>query len=213
MRFPWRISTVATLLIATLNCGGNAEPDRPSNSALPRDTGGESGGVITGKLSPTIAPPSALVVLEPEGGIEIPIKAEPALMDQAGTEFIPGFLLAQTGQAVLFRNSEDVLHNVRVTEVSQQKAIFNVATPPYGKYEHKFDRPGLYNVGCDIHATMRADILVTATPYTANTVEDGSFTMSNVKPGKYNLTVYTGGAPVARTIEVKSGKTDLGIIQ
>ena len=60
-------------------------------------------------------------------------------MDQAGYEFLPGFLLAQAGQSVQFRNSEDVLHNVRVTEISSQKPVFNVATVAFGKYEHKFD--------------------------------------------------------------------------
>jgi hypothetical protein len=59
-------------------------------------------------------------------------------MDQAGNEFLPGFLLAQAGQSVQFRNSEDVLHNVRVTEISSQKPVFNVATVAFGKYEHKF---------------------------------------------------------------------------
>ena len=214
MKLRWRIPATAALLLGALSCGGKPDSKPASEPAsAPRVAGGDAGVAVTGTLAPSVAPPAALVVLEPQSGIEVPVKAEPALMDQAGTEFIPGFLLAQTGQAVLFRNSEDVLHNVRVMEVSQQKAIFNVATPPYGKYEHKFDRPGLYNVGCDIHATMRADILVTATPYTANTTEDGSFTMTDVKPGRYNLTVYAGGAPVVRPIEVKSGKTDLGVIQ
>ena len=214
MKLRWRIPATAALLLGALSCGGKPDSKPASEPAsAPRVAGGDAGVAVTGTLAPSVAPPAALVVLEPQSGIEVPVKAEPALMDQAGTEFIPGFLLAQTGQAVLFRNSEDVLHNVRVMEVSQQKAIFNVATPPYGKYEHKFDRPGLYNVGCDIHATMRADILVTATPYTANTTEDGSFTMTDVKPGRYNLTVYAGGAPVVRPIEVKSGNTNLGIIQ
>lgn len=214
MKLRWRIPATAALLLGALSCGGKPDSKPASEPAsAPRVAGGDAGVAVTGTLAPSVAPPAALVVLEPQSGIEVPVKAEPALMDQAGTEFIPGFLLAQTGQAVLFRNSEDVLHNVRVMEVSQQKAIFNVATPPYGKYEHKFDRPGLYNVGCDIHATMRADILVTATPYTANTTEDGSFTMTDVKPGRYNLTVYAGGAPVVRPIEVKSGNTDLGVIQ
>ena len=168
---------------------------------------------VVGKLAPAIAPPSALVLLEPQSGIEVPVKAEPAIMDQAGYEFLPAFLLAQTGQTVQFRNSEDVLHNVRVTEGSQQKPIFNIATVAFGSYEHKFTEPGLYNVGCDIHPTMRASILVSATPYTANTGEDGSFAMTNVKPGRYNLTVYAGAAPVVRSVEVKAGKTDLGTIQ
>jgi hypothetical protein len=74
------------------------------------------------------------------------------------------FLLAQAGQSVQFRNSEDVLHNVRVTDA-------------------------------------------------ATTAEDGSFNISNVRPGQYNLTVYAGPAPVVRPIEVKTGRTDLGVIQ
>lgn len=167
---------------------------------------------VTGKLASSLAPPSALIVLEPQGAAELPIKAEPAIMDQAGYEFLPAFLLAQAGQSVQFRNSEDVLHNVRVTEISSQKPVFNVATVAFGKYEHKF-APGYFAVTCDIHTTMRASILVTASPYAATTAEDGSFTISNVRPGPYNLTVYAGAAPVVRSVEVKSTGTDLGVIQ
>jgi plastocyanin len=211
--FPAR-TAAAALLLLTFGCGGNPEPGPATNTAQapqPATTG--DGVEVAGKLAPSVAPPAALVVLEPQSGIDVPVKPEPAIMDQSGYEFLPGFLLAQTRQAVLFRNSEDVLHNVRVTEASQQKPIFNVATVAFGSYEHKFEAPGLYNVGCVIHPTMRASILVTATPYTATSGADGSFTMANVKPGRYNLTVYAGVAPVVRAIEVKSGRTDLGVIQ
>ena len=167
---------------------------------------------MSGRLTPSLGPPSTLIVLEPQGSAELPVKAEPAIMDQAGYEFLPGFLLAQAGQSVQFRNSEDVLHNVRVTEISSQKPVFNVATVAFGKYEHKFD-PGYYGVTCDIHTTMRASILVTASPYTATTAADGSFTISNVRPGQYNLTVYAGPTPVVRSIDVKNERTDLGMIQ
>ena len=167
---------------------------------------------VTGTLAPSVAPPSALIVLEPQSGVEVPVKAEPAIMDQSGYTFLPGFLVAQAGQSVQFRNSEDVLHNVRVAEASQQKPVFNVATTAFGSYEHKFE-PGYYNVTCDIHPTMRASILVTATPYTATTGADGGFAIKNVKPGQYNLTVYAGAAPVTRSIEVKSGQNRSGMIQ
>jgi plastocyanin len=211
--FPSR-TAAASLLLLTLSCGGKPEPGPATNAApVPSAATSGAGVEVTGTLAPSVAPPAALVVLAPQSGIEVPVKAEPAIMDQAGYEFLPGFLLAQTRQAVVFRNSEDVLHNVRVTESSQQKPIFNVATVAFGSYEHKFEEPGLYNVGCDIHPTMRASILVTATPYTANSGADGSFTMTNVKPGRYNLTVYAGAAPVVRAVEVKSGRTDLGVIQ
>jgi len=213
INFPAR-AAAAALFLLTCGCGGEPEPGpAPNVAAAPQPGASGAGGDVTGKLAPGIAPPAALVVLEPQAGIEVPVKPEPAIMDQSGYEFLPGFLLAQTRQAVLFRNSEDVLHNVRVTESSQQKSIFNVATVAFGSYEHKFEEPGLYNVGCDIHPTMRASILVTATPYTATTGEDGSFTMADVKPGRYNLTVYAGASPIVRSVEVKSGRTDLGVIQ
>jgi plastocyanin len=211
---PWRISAAAALLTAALACGGNPDTNQPAPSASPEQEAASGDGVqVTGKLAPALAPPSSLVALEPRGEAELPVKSEPAVMDQVSLEFLPTFLVVQTGQTVEFRNSEDVLHNIRVTEVAGQKPVFNVATPPSGTYAHKFERPGFYNVGCDIHSTMRADLMVIGTPYTATTGVDGSFTMVHVAPGQYNLTVYAGAAPVVRAVEVKSGRTDLGLIQ
>lgn len=202
----------AALLLTSLSCARQPEQNTPAATASPPAASVSAAGV-TGKLGPGAAPPSALVVLEPIGSIQVPVKPEPAIMDQAGYEFLPGFLTAQTGQVVQFRNSEDVLHNVRVTETQQQKPIFNVATTAFGSYEHKFAETGVYNVTCDIHPTMRATILVTATPYVATAGEDGSFAITNVPPGKYKLTAYGGASPLVREIEVKSGRTDLGVIQ
>jgi len=208
-----RLAAAAALLIVFSACGTTSTPTpAPDATSTQRPaSSGENAGV-TGKISSSLAPPSAVVVLEAQDGAELPIKAEAAIMDQAGYAFLPEFLIAQAGQLVQFRNSEDVLHNVRVTEISTQKPVFNVATLAFGKYEHKFDA-GFYNVSCDIHSTMRASILVTASPYTASTAEDGTFSMSDVRPGKYNLTIYAGAAPVVRPIEVKNGRTDLGVIQ
>ena len=160
----------------------------------------------------SLATLAALMVLEPASDVELPVKSEPAVIDQAGYEFLPGFLVAQAGQPVQFRNSEDVLHNVRVTNTAGQQPVFNIATAPFGKYEHKLE-PGFYNVTCDIHPTMRANILVTRTPYTATIGSDGSFAIENVKPGPYKLTIYAGAEPVVRSIEAKSGRTDLGTLQ
>ena len=205
----------AMVVLTTVGCGGGGEqrylPSEPVAASGPAKPGASSG--VTGKLAASLAPPSTLVALEPQPSVEVPVKTEPAIMDQAGYQFLPAFLVAQAGQAVQFRNSEDVLHNVRVTEGGEQKPVFNVATLAFGSYEHKFERPGLYDVSCDIHSTMRASILVMDTPYTAATGPDGRFTIDNVPPGHYNLTVYAGAAPVVRPIDVKDGGTDLGVLQ
>jgi plastocyanin len=200
-------------LLAALNCGSRPESTpRDSIPPAPQPTTSGAGVEVTGTLASSVAPPAALIVLDPKDGAEVPAKAEPAIMDQSGYMFLPGFLVAQAGQKVQFHNSEDVLHNVRVTEASQQKSVFNIATVAFGSYEHTFEQ-GYYTVTCDIHPTMRASILVTTTPYTATTGTDGAFAIRNVRPGTYNLTVYAGTDPVIRAIEVKAGKTDLGVIQ
>ena len=213
MIFPWRRSAITALILVALSCGGKTDTNPATDTGSPPQAAGSGAVELAGKLSTNLAPPSSLVALDPRGKVEIPVKTEPAVMDQVSLEFLPAFLLVQAGQPVEFRNGEDVLHNIRVTEVAGQTPIFNVATPPSGKYVHKFERPGFYNVGCDIHQTMRADILVMMTPYTAVTGTDGSFRMANVKPGEYDLTVYAGATPVVRPIVVKGDRIDLGVIQ
>jgi plastocyanin len=210
----FRFAAIVALVLAAFGCGGNepsaaADPKAGTANEAPALSDGAS---ITGKLAPSLAPPSTLIVLDPQGQVALPVKTEPAIMDQAGYEFLPAFLIAQAGQPVQFRNSEDVLHNVRVADAASQTPVFNVATLPFGKYEHTFET-GYYNVTCDIHTTMRASILVIASPYTATTAEDGSFSINNVRPGPYNLTIYAGAAPVVRSVDVTSARTDLGVIQ
>jgi plastocyanin len=195
----------------SLACDGNATQKQPEPA--PITAANSSPNAVTGALNSAIAGPGTVVILDPVTPRELPVKREPAIMDQAGYQFLPPFLVAQVGQTVQFRNSEDVLHNVRVTEVEGEKPVFNVATIAFGIYDHKFERPGFYVVGCDIHSTMRADILVTASPYTAKSGDSGVFNIADVPPGAYTLTVYGAAGPVVRAVEIKAGRTDLGAIQ
>jgi plastocyanin len=224
------LAAIAVVVMAACGCAGGESPAQAdlkakadlkatadlkvstTNGNDPKVSTTNGASAVTGKLAAALAPAGALIVLEPPAGVELPVSSAPAIMDQAGYEFLPASIIAQAGQAVEFRNSEDVLHNVRVTNAASQEPVFNVATLAFGKYEHKF-QPGYYDVTCDIHSMMRAGILVTASPYTATTGADGRFNFSNVLPGQYSLTIYAGAAPVVRPVEVKSGRTDLGLIQ
>jgi plastocyanin len=201
------------LLLASLGCSGG--PETPAASQPPPAAANTDGGraEVRGTLPSALNAADAIVVLEPAIPRDLPVKTQPAVMDQSGYQFIPALLLAQSGQTVQFRNSEDVLHNVRVTEVANDTPVFNVATTPFGAYAHTFERTGLYTVTCDIHSTMRADILVSSSPYTARTAADGAFAITDIPPGKYTLTLYAGPAPVARSVDLKSGLNDLGAIQ
>lgn len=130
-------------------------------------------------------------------------------MDQQGLAFTPRLLLVRQGQAVMFRNSEDVLHNVRVGETGTSQPLFNVATVPGNSYTYTFERPGFYSVGCDVHETMHADILVTSTPYAVIADDDGSFILTEVSPGSYKLTAYVGARRIEQPVEVAGPRTEL----
>jgi heme/copper-type cytochrome/quinol oxidase subunit 2 len=132
-------------------------------------------------------------------------------MDQFGQQFLPSLLVAQVGQRVEFRSSEDVLHNVRVDQAGTQAPVFNVATPPFEAYSHTFDKTGYYNVSCDVHPAMRANIFVAQTPYTAVADASGKFSIGDVEPGRYTARSFSGAAPAERVIDVAAPRTELTV--
>jgi plastocyanin len=194
------------LLLAAAGAGCSREPaPEPRVDAHPAAPPGRA--VVAGT-----AAPGTIVTLEPKSARQYPAPAQAAVMDQYGQQFLPGVLVAQVGQSVEFRSSEDVLHNVRVDEPGTQTQVFNVATPPFGSYTHTFDKAGYYNVSCDVHPAMRASIFVASTPYTAVADANGAFSIRDVEVGAYIALVFSGTpTPSERTIDVVAPKTELAL--
>ena len=165
--------------------------------------------MVVGKGPTTAAGFPAIIVLEPKAPRDFPVPTEPKVVDQLGYSFVPSLLLVREGQPVRFHNSEDVLHNVRVVETATSSPVFNVATVPGGSYEHTFERAGFYTVSCDVHQDMHADILVTSTPYAVVADADGTFKLSEVSPGSYKLTAYSGARRIERLVEVAGSRTEV----
>jgi plastocyanin len=199
--------TVGALLLAMLaGCSKDAPP--PVERAQPAST---TSAVVVGKVSHVSEGSRAIVVLEPRTPRESLPPTEPKVMDQQGLTFIPGLLVVRQGQPVLFRNSEDVLHNVRVGETGNAQPVFNVATVPGNSYSYKFERAGFYSVSCDVHETMHADIFVTSAPYAVVADENGTFTFPEVAAGSYTLALYAGGRRIERTVEVTGPRTEVTV--
>lgn len=152
---------------------------------------------------------SSLVVLEPLEPTEYPAPAEPALMDQSGMAFFPPVLIVRVGQPVHFRNSEDILHNVRVYHAETREPEFNVATPLGGTYEHVFGKTGTYAVSCDVHPAMTASILAVETPFAAVADPDGRFALSDVPAGRYRARVRNAGQWSEQEVEIVGPHADL----
>ena len=95
------------------------------------------------------------------------------VMDQRNLEFIPHILPVLVGATVDFPNNDKVNHNV--FSMSRTKK-FNLGS--YGAGESKtvvFDKPGIVELRCDVHAEMAAYILVMKNPYFAVTDKQGRF--------------------------------------
>ena len=95
------------------------------------------------------------------------------VMDQRNLEFIPHVLPIMVGATVHFPNNDQVSHNV--FSMSRTKE-FNLGSYKGGESPTvQFDKPGIIELRCDVHAEMAAYILVMKNPYFGVTDKDGRF--------------------------------------
>lgn len=201
------------VIVVTLaaGCGGSSEPAAGSDSnaaSAAADTGFQT---VTGNAPAVAGTYPAIVVLEPIGGGPAPAQAGPPVMDQVQQTFIPSILLVRTGQPVDFKNNDDVLHNVRVREEATRESAFNVAIPTGEKFSHTFQRDGFYDVGCDIHPGMSAQILAASSPYMTVADASGAFTIPNVPNGPYKAIAYAGANKIEKEISVAAGQAAIDL--
>jgi plastocyanin len=205
-----RAALVITLALAA-GCSKQEEPPAavPAPAAEPAPS--STSGTLVGH-GPRPNPGSQVVVmLEPNTPQSFPTQHEVPVMDQVGLTFGPELLLVRTGQPVEFRNSDDTLHNVHVSHEETREPAFNIAIPTGNSYTYTFQKDGFYRVGCDIHPAMAASVFSASTPYTTLADADGRFTIADVAPGAYTVTLYGGGRRVQHAVDVKGGIVEVTI--
>ena len=113
--------------------------------------------------------------------------AAPLVMDQKGCLYYPQILAVQTGQKLIVKNSDPVVHNVHT--VPKENESKNLVQMPGGAdLTFTFDKPESFlKFQCDVHPWMFAWVTVVDHPYFAISDKDGKFTIKNVPPGKYTL--------------------------
>jgi plastocyanin len=196
--------------VAAAACS-KAESPAPAAAAPPAATAAPASSA-TGTLEGRVRGGStAVVVLEPQTAQTFPPPADKPVMDQAGLMFGPELLLVRTGYPVEFRNSDDTLHNVRVSHEETRTSAFNVAIPTGESYTYTFERDGFYRVGCDIHPAMAASVFAAASPFTAVADAEGRFTFGDVPRGAWTVTVYTDGKRLRKDVEIGGAATSVTI--
>jgi plastocyanin len=148
-------------------------------------------GTIEGKVSPG----QSVVYVDAIPGKTFPPPTQEAIMGQKNLAFTPHILVVQQGTTVQFINSDNEQHNVFWPSVGgNKKAAHNVGTWPQGeKRPFKFDQPGVVPLFCNIHAEMSGFIIVSPTPYFAQTDGAGNYKIDNVPDGKYNVAAWHEG--------------------
>ena len=156
-----------------------------------------------GKISGTVktnglrTPANVLVYLNEAPPVSGDLLRVKFVMDQRNLEFVPHILPVLVGAAVEFPNNDKVEHNVFSLSRTKQ---FNLGSYKAGESKTVvFDKPGIVELRCDVHAEMAAYILVLKNPYFALTDEKGRFEIpdssdlnrigligtENLPPGKY----------------------------
>ena len=172
-------------------------------------------GSIQGKVSGVSGP--SVVYVDAIPGKSFPAPEQHALIDQRNLSFNPSLTVVLVGATVDFQNSDSVQHNVFWPSVGgNKKEAHNLGTWPRGdKKSFKFTQAGVVPLLCNVHPEMSGYLVVSPTPYFAETDSAGTYKIDNVPDGKYNVTAWHQGAK-QQTMAVTvagAGKADFALSQ
>jgi plastocyanin len=113
---------------------------------------------------------------------------------QVSKQFLPQVSVVTTGTSVQFPNRDTVRHHVySFSPIKTFDLKLYTGTPANPVV---FERPGIAVLGCNIHDTMAAWVVVVDTPYFGRTPSAGRVTLDNVPQGNYRLRTWHPDLPV-----------------
>ena len=112
------------------------------------------------------------------GGVEI---------GQQDRKFIPAVTVVPVGSSITFPNRDTVRHHVYSFSPAKTFDLKLYSGTPSSPVV--FDKPGVVNLGCNIHDQMQAWVVVVETPFHGKS-ERGVATLHAVPAGTYRLKVW-----------------------
>lgn len=167
------------------------------------------GGDITGKVSGGKG--VSVVYLEAIPGKTFPVPTKTFVMDQKSLLFQPHVLAVPVGTTIEFLNSDNLSHNIFWPSINGNKKLgHNMGTWPMGqKRAFKFDTPGIVPLLCNVHPEMSGYIVVSPTPFFAETDAAGAYRIASVPNGSYTVTAWHEGFKIASKNLTVSGDVTL----
>jgi plastocyanin len=148
---------------------------------------------ITGKV--TGGKGMTVVYIDAIAGKTFPAPEKHFVMDQKAILFQPHALVVPVGATVDFQNSDSVAHNVFWPNIAgNKKDSHSLGTWPKGQMRSfKFEKAGVVPLLCNVHPEMSGFVIVSPTPYYAETDAAGNFKIADVPAGSYTLTTWHEG--------------------
>lgn len=108
-------------------------------------------------------------------------------IDQIGCVYTPHVVVVQVGQTLRVKNDDPTTHNVHPLPASNPES--NQSQRPNASDDIVYNKPEIMiPVKCNIHPWMRAYVNVVDNPFFAVTGDDGSFEITGIPAGTYQLT-------------------------
>lgn len=173
-------------------------------------------GSLEGRV--VVAGPGAWVFLVPQGGDPGPPGDGRAEIRQVGDNpprFDVRALVVPRGTTVDFPNDGPLQHNVHWVAKAFAVAVPGMDPPrgddleTYGVHESRsrtLEEPGLYSIGCKLHAEMHADLLVVPNRWLAE-VHQRAYRIDGIAPGKYLAVAWTPKAFSVAEVEIRADHT------
>jgi hypothetical protein len=138
------------------------------------------------------------------------------ILDQRDGRFIPHIQIARSGAQLILRNSDPILHVVRIDAISStnsSRTLLKTATP-YAGYEKKyqlanFREPTLLQVtSVNGQQERAAYIAVMPHPWAALTDDNGRFALRDVPAGKHQIYAWHEVlGTLVREVQINGGRT------
>jgi hemoglobin len=202
---PTRITTALTKLPdagAQPKVVGSSDTDQPAAKPL----AGSLKGVMTvdGKAPDGFG----VIMMWPKSGKFAKRTPKKRVIEQRDKQFAPHVMAVPVGSTVSFPNYDSIFHNV--FSLSKSKS-FDLGMFKNGESRDiKVDKPGIIRLGCNLHASMSAYLIVVDAPAYVSTEPDGSFSFKSLAPGKYRVQAWNerSGEPLETEVDIKEGAND-----
>lgn len=180
------------LLVVSLSAaGGDVTVHAAITKGLSKKSLNPTAYSLRGTAPPTVAGRTEPVnefdriVMLLEGGSIAPKPPVMATIEQIDLHFEPDLIVLPVGSTVQFPNSDPIFHSV--FSLSRAQA-FDLGFYPRGQSRTvKFNRSGIVQVYCHIHANMYAAIIVTSSSWYGKPSAEGSLSWNDVPAGHYRV--------------------------